>query len=216
MINSTSTIKFAAVDSASNWSSISTSTYIINLPPTATTNIISGSYNTNLSVTLNMSGTGNIYYTTNGTTPTATSKKYTGPISITSTTNLKYLAINQAGQNSPVYTASYVIDKIPPKVVSTNPKNYQTGFSKTGTIAIRFSENIKPSVNWSKIYTKNLTTGKVTPITISITGNTMNIRTTKTRNPNNWYEVIIPAYSIKDIAGNMLSQNYIFRFKSGK
>ncbi|MGB9200897.1 chitobiase/beta-hexosaminidase C-terminal domain-containing protein [Methanobacterium sp.] len=216
VINSTSTIKFAAVDSASNWSSISTSTYIINLPPTATTNIISGSYNTNLSVTLNMSGTGNIYYTTNGTTPTATSKKYTGPISITSTTNLKYLAINQAGQNSPVYTASYVIDKIPPKVVSTNPKNYQTGFSKTGTIAIRFSENIKPSVNWSKIYTKNLTTGKVTPITISITGNTMNIRTTKTRNPNNWYEVIIPAYSIKDIAGNMLSQNYIFRFKSGK
>ncbi len=216
LISSTSTIKFAAVDSASNWSSISTSTYIINLPPTVTTNIAGGSYNTSLSITLKMSESGYIYYTTNSTTPTEKSKKYTSPVSITSTTNLKYLAINLTGQKSSVYSVIYIIDKIAPKVVLTNPKNSATGFSKTGTIAIKFSEIIKSSSNWSKIYIKNLTTGKVAPITTSITGNTVNIKTTKTRYAYNLYEVIIPASSVKDIAGNNLSQNYIFRFKTGK
>ena len=118
---------------------------------------------------------------------------------------MKYLAINQAGQNSPVYTASYIIDKIPPKVVSTNPKNLQTGFSKTGTIAIRFSENIKPSVNWSKIYTKNLTTGKTAIISTTKSGNTLTIKMAKTRYTNNVYRVYLPASAVRDMAGNNLT-----------
>ena len=112
------------------------------IPPTATASPVGGFYNTTKTVTLKMSEAGTIYYTLNGIKPTTTSTKYTGPIKILKTTTLKYLAVDLAGNKSPVYTQTYIIDKIPPKVAITSPKNGATGFSRTATIAIKFSENI--------------------------------------------------------------------------
>lgn len=50
-----------------------------------------------------------IYYTTDGTTPTAESSIYDGPITIDKTTTLKAIAISEEGDESQVSVARYVI-----------------------------------------------------------------------------------------------------------
>ena len=89
---------------------------------------------------------------------------------------MKYIAVDAEGHTSKVYTQTYIIDTIAPKLVSTSLKNGTTGVSRTNTISIKFSENIKTSTNWTKIYIKNLNTGKVVGITVSISSNTLNIK----------------------------------------
>jgi len=165
---------------------------------TAQASVNSGYYNINKIITLSMLNSGTIYYTLNGATPTTTSTIYTEPITVNSTTTLKFLAIDNSGYMSSVYTETYIIDKIPPKVLTTTPTNKKTNVSKTSTITIKFSENIKSSTYYKNIKVKNLTTGKYVTIHESISGNTLNIKTTKTRTRYNWYEIIIPKAAIKD------------------
>jgi hypothetical protein len=181
------------------------------IPPTAKASLNSGLYNTNKIVTLSMSESGTIYYTLNGITPTTT---YTGPITITKTTILKYLAVDLAGNKSPIYTNTYTIDKIPPKVIKTTPINKRTNVSRISTIVLKFSENIKASTYFNKITIKN-SAGKILKLTKTIKGTTLSIKTTK-RSANTWYIVTIPRAAIKDNAGNNLVANYTFKFKTGK
>jgi len=194
----------------------SVNTSIMIGPPTAIANVNGGLYNVNKVVILSMNEPGMIYYTLNGSTPTLTSATYLAPITVSSTTTLKYLAVNLAGNQSPVYIQTYTIDKIPPKVSKTTPTNKKTNVSRTSTIVIKFSENIKSSTYYKNIKVKNLTTGKYVTIHESISGNTLNIKTSKTRTKYNWYEIIIPKAAIKDNAGNNLLANYTFKFKTGK
>src|SRR5437667_1345575 len=55
-----------------------------------------------------------IYYTTDGWTPTAASTRYTGPITIDSTTSLQAIAISPYGGRSRVATAVYTLNGVPP------------------------------------------------------------------------------------------------------
>ena len=93
------------------------------IAPNAWANVRSGLYNVNKLVSLFMSESGNIYYTTNGLNPTITSAKFISPILIASSTVLKFFAVDAAGNPSQVYTAIYNIDKIAPKITYTYPKN---------------------------------------------------------------------------------------------
>ncbi|MGB7970313.1 MAG: chitobiase/beta-hexosaminidase C-terminal domain-containing protein [Methanobacterium sp.] len=187
---------------------------IDNIPPTARSNIGNGVYNVNKLVTLSMSEKGDIYYTLDGTTPTITSIKYTGPITINSSKILKYLAIDQAGNKSPIYTQTYIINKVPPKVSKTTPVNNSIKISLNSPITIKFTENIVSGINYSKIYVKDLTTNKSTYITKTISGNALIIKQINSRTRNNTYEVIIPSSAIKDKAGNNLKSVYIFKFRT--
>ena len=101
-----------------------------------------------------------------------------------------------------------------PVIVLTSPKNGATGFSRTAVIAIKFSENIKSSINWSKIELTN-TGGHHVVITRSIAGNTIVIKAKSIRTANSWYIVTIPKFAVKDYSGNNLAANYAFRFKTG-
>ena len=77
-----------------------------------------------------------IYYTTDGTTPTNNSKKYTGPIKITKNTTIKAIAVYGDFKNSDVVTYTY-------KVACAAPTaNYKTGnrFSKSLNVKLATKE----------------------------------------------------------------------------
>ena len=185
------------------------------VPPTAGVNVPGGLYNTNKVITLSLSKLGTIYYTTDGSMPTTASRQYVSPIAVSSTTTLKFIAVDTAGNTSPVYAQTYTIDKIAPKVISTNPKKGATGISRTKVITIKFSENIARSINWSKIVVKNKY-GHAVSISKSIKGNTIYIKTNSKRLSKAYYTVYIPKSAIKDYAGNNSAAMYTFRFKTGK
>ena len=214
-ISNTTTLKFIAVNQAGTWSLEQTQTYTIDTTiPTANANVKSGLYNTNQTVTLTMSEPGNIYYTLNGTTPTTNSILYTKPITITSTTTLEYVAVDLANNKSVTNTQSYVIDKIAPVIIKTNPKYNAINVSLTNPITITFSENVFAGINYNDIYIKNVNTGKIVAITKTISKNTLTINLTTKLLQNNKYIIYIPTSAFKDQAGNLIA-TYTIPFKTG-
>jgi len=109
-IETTTILKFMAIDAAGNQGPVQTETYTIDTTaPTVQANPVGGNYNNTQTITLTPNETATIYYTTDGTTPTTTSNQYTTPININTTTTLKFMAIDAAGNQGPVQTETYNI-----------------------------------------------------------------------------------------------------------
>ncbi|UTB31794.1 MAG: Ig-like domain-containing protein [Methanobacterium sp. ERen5] len=178
-------------------------------------NTSSGIYNKNLLVKLQVNGKETIYYTTNGKTPNNMSQKYIKPINIGSSTMLKFIAMDQFSHKSSVYTKNYIIDKIPPKIVKTTPKNNQVGFSLSAPLTLTFNEKISKCSQYNNIQIKNKNTGKSVTITKSVSGNKLTLKMARSRLSLNNYQIYIPKGALKDAAGNKNSK-YIVTFKTGK
>lgn len=102
--------------------------YVIDTsPPTTTATPPGGSYLSPQSVNLicadSNSGCGATYFTTDGSTPTTGSTIYSGPISVSSNTVLKYFSVDSASNSEGIQTQSYVIgapaDSVPPITIAT-------------------------------------------------------------------------------------------------
>ena len=111
-IASSETIEAIATASGYTNSAVGSAGYTISTPTAATPTFspAAGSYSSAQSVTISDSTSGaTIYYTTNGTTPTTSSTKYTAAISVTSSETIEAIAAASGYNNSAVGSAAYTI-----------------------------------------------------------------------------------------------------------
>src|SRR5208337_1320778 len=100
--------------------------------PTPTFSPAAGTYGSSQTVTISDSTSGStIYYTTNGTTPTTSSTKYTSAITVNSTETVKAIATASGYTNSAVGSAAYTF-VAPTPTFSPGAGSY--GSSQTVTI----------------------------------------------------------------------------------
>ncbi|PTL82811.1 chitobiase/beta-hexosaminidase C-terminal domain-containing protein [Vitiosangium sp. GDMCC 1.1324] len=196
-VDSTTNLLFLAVDKAGNTSSVRQEVYFIDtLAPTTTATPAGGTYHTAQSVTLTCAdgstgiGCSNTYYTLDGTPPTTGSTRYTGPISISANTTLKFFSVDKLGNSESAQTQTYVIDTIAP-TVSASPVggNYRTAqsvtltctdnASGTGCDAIHYTLNGDTPTTGSATYTAPLNVDSTTNLqflAVDKAGNASSVR----------------------------------------
>jgi len=112
-VSTTTTVKAIAVATGSLTSAVESATYTIDAACAAkpTLSPAPGGYSTTQSVKITDTSAGaTIYYTTDGTTPTISSKKYTAPITVSGTTTVSAIAATSSLAPSAVVSGEYVID----------------------------------------------------------------------------------------------------------
>ena len=109
------TIKAIAVATDYQDSSVVTAAYTIGVPTAAAPTFTPAAGEVNKGTTVTLATTtpgGEIHYTTNGSTPTASSPVYSDPIVINADTTIKALTIADGYKNSSVATAAYTVPAV--------------------------------------------------------------------------------------------------------
>ncbi len=86
-------------------------------PSTPVFSPAAGTYTSAPAVTITSSGSTSIFYTTDGSTPTASSTLYTGPVTISTTSTLSAIGVNSSGSSS-VTSGVYTIGPPPQQVAA--------------------------------------------------------------------------------------------------
>jgi len=108
----TLSVTFTPTDTTDDTNVTLTVQLTVNYPTTATPVFTppGGTYTSVETVTITDATAGTtIYYTTNGTTPTTSSTKYTGPIIVSASETIEAIAVAPSHANSPVAKAAYEI-----------------------------------------------------------------------------------------------------------
>ncbi|MGE5473352.1 MAG: Ig-like domain-containing protein [Ignavibacteriales bacterium] len=131
-----------------------------------------------------------IYYTIDGSIPTASSNLYSKPITISGSATIKAIAIY--GKDKSIMSTFTVADTAPPAVSSTLPLNNAAGVKKDSQIVITFNEALQAGNTKIDINGVN-NTGIVNGSTVTVAAA---LEYSKT------YTVNVPAGAVKDTAGN--------------
>jgi hypothetical protein len=109
----TETLNAIATGNGFATSTVASALYTINLPTAATPtfSVAAGTYTAPQTVTIaDATKTATIYYTTDGSTPTASSTLYAGPITVGATETVNGIAIATNYNNSAIASAAYTIN----------------------------------------------------------------------------------------------------------
>ena len=112
---------------------------------TPTASVDSGVFKTIQTVSLTAGDGASIFYTTDGTTPNENSALYTGPITLSSNTTLKFIAIKTGYNNSPVGEKTYVIEL-------SGKASKPTANVTSGTYSDTLSVELSSTTPGAKIY----------------------------------------------------------------
>jgi peptidoglycan/xylan/chitin deacetylase (PgdA/CDA1 family) len=146
VVAGTTTVKYRAWDVAGNVEP--TNSQLIQVDPTAPTSSIAckgstcstGWYGPPVAVSLAATDTGSgvaaIRYTTDGSSPTASSPLYTSPFNILATATVKYRAWDVAGNGEPTNSQLVQVDSTTPSVSITSPNG---GATVSGNVRITAS-----------------------------------------------------------------------------
>lgn len=158
-ISTNTTLKAIGTASGYAQSGVVTATFTFssgNQAPTPTFTPAAGTYSSAQSVTLSDSdASAVIYYTTDGSTPSASSTKYTAAIQVSASETIEAIAIDPADANSNVATAAYVIQTGNASYTLTGtPISISSGGTGTSTITITpiggFTGNVKLACSLTK------------------------------------------------------------------
>jgi hypothetical protein len=172
-IAKTTTVKALATAPASGLanSAVASATYTLNLPVLAAPTFVpkAGTYTGTQSVTIADATTGAaLYYTLDGTTPTAQSTVYSGPVSIAANSTIKAIATKTGYGNSQPATAAYVIS-LPAPTISPKSATYTAIQSVSIEDAVAAAgiyytlDGTTPTAN-SSLYSGPITIAKTTTV----------------------------------------------------
>jgi Raf kinase inhibitor-like YbhB/YbcL family protein len=139
-VSATATIKAIAIKSGMIDSDVVSATYTINIPiyqvAVPIFSVSAGTYTSTQSVEITSLVGATIYYTLDGSTPTAASTKYTGSISVPASVTIKAMATKSGMTDSGVITAAYTIN-IPLQQVSAPAFSVAAGtYTSTQSVEI--------------------------------------------------------------------------------
>jgi hypothetical protein len=138
-VSSTETLEAIAVAQGAANSAVASAAYTINSSlPSVSTPAFSpapGTYSSAQSVTIADATSGaTIYYTTDGTTPTTSSTKYSGPVTVRSTETLQAIAATTT--DSAIASAAYTITAQPNFMLATSPSSLVVSPGGLGTVTL--------------------------------------------------------------------------------
>nr|WP_257790561.1 chitobiase/beta-hexosaminidase C-terminal domain-containing protein [Methanobacterium subterraneum] len=124
--------------------SLQTNVFFDETPLAIHVNPIGGLYNRTQNVTLitiDPNGTSITYYATDGSDPLVNGIIYSNPITLNTTTILRYVAVDSEGNCGPQYTTTYIIDTTPPNATADIKGGV---YNSTQTVTLTATDNIDP------------------------------------------------------------------------